>query len=363
MTQPSLVTGPLARPTLRQLAWLFLRLGATSFGGPAAHVALMEREVVRQRGWLSHPEFLDLLAATYLIPGPNSTELAIHLGYRQAGLPGLVVAGASFILPAAVLVTLCAWAYVAHGTLPAVGGVLRGVQPVIVAIVAQALWHLGRSVVKTWRLAGLAIACLVANLAGVPELTLLALAAALVVAARRSGGLLAITPLVPLLVAFLRIGSVLFGSGYVLLAFLRADLVQHRHWLTEAQLLDATAVGQFTPGPVFTTATFIGYLLAGLPGALVATVGIFLPAFVFVGLSVPLLPRMQRSPTFRALLDGLNVGSLALMAAVTLELARAALVRPWQMAVFVLSGAVLLRWRVQSAWLVLAGGVVGWTLA
>src|SRR6266545_2228262 len=316
---------------LRELAWVFLRLGTTSFGGPAAHIALMEDEAVRRRKWVSREEFLDLLGATNLIPGPNSTELAIHLGHRLAGWPGLLVAGASFIAPAMLIVGAIAWAYGRFAQLPQADAVLYGIKPVVIAIVVQALAGLARTAARTVFLAAVGLVSVALLIAGVHELAVLLIAGLVALAARalrsgkpRSGALalLAGLPsaggaaaagapavgLLPLFLFFLKVGSVLFGSGYVLLAFLRADLVERWHWLTERQLLDAIAIGQVTPGPVFTTATFIGYLLRGFPGALIATLGIFLPAFVFVALSGPLVPKLRASPVFGALLDGVNVG-------------------------------------------------------
>jgi chromate transporter len=369
------------RAALWEVARVFLRLGAVSFGGPAAHVALMEEEIVRRRRWLTREKFLDLLGAANLIPGPNSTELAIHVGYERAGWPGLIVAGTCFIVPATVIVGLLAWGYVRYGSLPAIAGILAGVKPVVIAIVAQAVWNLGRGVLSSRSTLALGIGCLIAATLGVHELALLALAGATMWAlatwrrrdddptARVFG--VAAVPLLSiaaapvvfslggLFLAFLKIGSVLFGSGYVLLAFLRADFVVRLGWLSEQQLLDAVAVGQATPGPVFTTATFVGYLLGGAMGAVVATIGIFLPAFIFVALSGPLLPRVRRSPGARAALDGVNVASLALMAAVTLQLARSALGGPAGLALAVASAVALLRFRVGAAWLVLAGALLG----
>jgi chromate transporter len=372
------------RTSLREIALLFLKLGTIAFGGPAAHIAMMEDEVVRRRQWLGHEEFLDYLGATNLIPGPNSTELAIHIGHARAGWPGLLVAGACFILPATVIVAAIAWAYVRFGALPAAVGILYGVKPVVIAVVVQALLGLGRVALKTRGLIALAVAAIAAAAVGVNELAILFGAGAIVVAARGVGGelrreatgvgslfalplaaqggataLAAPFGLWPMLAVFLKIGSVLFGSGYVLLAFLRADFVERLHWLTERQLLDAVAVGQVTPGPVFTTATFIGYVLGGAPGAAVATIGIFLPAFVFVALSGLVLPRIRHSPVARAVLDGVNVASLALMAVVTAQLARAAVVDWTTFALAVFAAALLFRWRVNSAWLVLAGAVIG----
>ncbi len=372
---------------LRELAWLFLKLGTTAFGGPAAHIAMMEEEVVRRRSWLTREEFLDLLGATNLIPGPNSTEMAIHVGHRRAGWPGLVVAGACFILPAALIVAAIAWAYVRFGKLPQVEGLLYGVKPVIIAVVAQALWGLGRTAIKSKWLAGLGLAGVVLSFLGVHELVVLFGAGLIMSAGQAFTGrrptvvclvpFLANGAAVPLATAtvatpfslgalflfFLKVGSVLFGSGYVLLAFLRADLVERWHWLSEGQLLDAIAVGQFTPGPVFTTATFIGYLLGGTSGATLATLGIFLPAFMFVAISGPLVPRVRASPVAGACLDGVNVASLALMAVVTFRLGAAALVDGPTVLLALASAFLLLRYRVNSAWLVLGGAAAGLALS
>ena len=374
------------RPTsLWTLGVLFLRLGTTAFGGPAAHIAMMEDEVVRRRGWLTHDEFLDLLGATNLIPGPNSTELAIHIGHRQAGWPGLLVAGVSFILPAVLIVATFAWAYVRYGSLPQVAGVLYGVKPVIIAIVLQALWSLSRTAIKNRFLALVALVAVVLSFLRVHELLVLFGAGAVVGLMRtitrqiRSGRnlLLPISAspvalflqasaataapfgLWPLFLFFVKVGAVLYGSGYVLLAFIRADLVERWHWLTETQLLDAIAVGQVTPGPVFTTATFVGYVLGGTKGALVATLGIFVPAFFFVAVSGPLVPRIRKSPTAGAFLDGVNTAALALMLVVTYELGRAALVDLKTIILAVLSAIILFRFGLNSAWLVLGGAVIG----
>ena len=350
------------RPEVGEIALLFLKLGTLGFGGPAAHIALMETEVVRRRRWLSHEEFLDLLGATNLIPGPNSTEMALHIGYRRAGYAGLIAAGLSFILPAAMIVTLIAWAYVQHGALPEVGIVLRSVKPVIIVVVLQALWGLGRTAIKTSLLAAVAIGSAMLIVAGVHELVVLLLAAVSCAAARgirQHSSALCSVELLPLFLFFLKVGSVLFGSGYVLLAFLRADLVERWHWLSAGQLLDAVAIGQVTPGPVFATATFVGYVLAGFPGAFVATVGIFLPAFVFVALSGSLVPRIRKSRIAGAALDGVNAGTLALMAVVTWQLARTAVVDvpTGLLAAAAVVGIIVL--RVNSVWLVAGAGAVG----
>jgi len=372
------------RPGLGEITWLFLRLGATAFGGPAAHIAMMEDEVVRRKKWLSREEFLDLLGAVNLIPGPNSTELAIFIGHRRGGWPGLLAAGLAFILPAMLIVLAIAWAYVKWGRLPEAAGLLYGVKPVIIAIVAQALWRLGGSAIKSAPLGVLALAGAALVFAGVNELAVLfgsglaMLAAqswaktpaagffapflgAIPTAAAAAAAGIAAKPfgLWPLFLFFLKTGSVLFGSGYVLLAFLRADLVERWQWLTEAQLLDAIAVGQFTPGPVFTTATFIGYLLGGVPGGLVATLGIFLPAFVFAAISGPIIPRLRRSAAAGAFLDGVNAASLALMAAVSLQLAATAVIDAMTLALALASAVLLFRFQLNSAWLVLGGAAAG----
>jgi chromate transporter len=390
MSHPTPAPHAFPRTPVSELARLFLRLGATAFGGPAAHVALMEDEIVSRRGWLTRNEFLDYVSAANVIPGPNSTELAIHIGYARAGWPGFVVAGASFIVPAAVMVGAMAWAYVQYGTVPEVAGVLYGIKPVVIAIVVQALWRLGRWALRSPELYAVAAAGVVALVFGIHELLVLAMAGLGVAGFRAAGAgrrndvaLVAATAgltggsglaagaagvavmgtsagLWPLFLIFVKIGAVLFGSGYVLLAFLRADFVERLGWLTEQQLLDATAVGQITPGPLFTTATFIGYLLAGPLGAIVSTVGIFLPAFVFVALSGPLVPRLRRSRLAGAALDGVNAASLALMIVVAWQLGWAAIVDVLTVALAGASLAALLLGRVNPTWLVLVGGLAGW---
>lgn len=371
------------KTALRSLAWLFLKLGTIAFGGPAAHIAMMGDEVVRRRKWMTREEFLDLLGATNLIPGPNSTEMAIHIGHRQAGWLGLVVAGVCFIAPATLIVTAFAWAYVRYRSLPEVAGILYGVKPVIIVIVLQALFLLGRTALKTKFLAAIAIAGAALTFAGVHELLIL-LAGGVSAMVKRllfrrnhkslalftfatlfesSVPAMASFGLWPLFLFFLKVGAVLYGSGYVLLAFIRADLVERWHWLTESQLLDAIAVGQVTPGPVFTTATFIGYVLAGGPGAAVATAGIFLPAFIFVALSGPVVPLIRRSPTAGAFLDGVNACALSLMFVVTYLLARSALVDLKTILIAVVSAILLFRFRLNSAWLILGGAIAGWVLS
>jgi chromate transporter len=360
---------------VKELALAFVKLGFTAFGGPAAHIAMMEDEFVRRRAWLDGAQFLDLVGAAGLIPGPSSTEVALYIGYRRAGWRGLGVAGAGFILPAAGMVTALAWAYVRFGRLPSVGSALYGIKAVVIAILVQALIAFARTAVKSRGLLALAVAAAAATAAGAPPVAVLAVTggiAATTRARRRSqgagafligsgwkGSAAATGGLAKLFLIFLKVGAVVFGSGYVLLAFLRADLVEHAHWLTEPQLIDAVAVGQFTPGPVFTTATFIGYVVAGLPGAVVATIGIFLPSFALVAVSGPLLARLRRSEAAGRFLDGVNVASLGLMAVVALHLARTAIVDVPTACLVVAAAVALFRWRVNSAWLVLGGAVVG----
>jgi chromate transporter len=390
--------------TLWDIARLFLKLGTTAFGGPAAHIAMLQQEVVERRGWITHAEFLDHLGASNLIPGPTSTELVIHIGRKRGGWPGLLVAGACFILPAAIMVGILAWAYVRYGSLPAVSGLLYGVKPVVIAIILQALWKLGRTAIKGVWLAIVGFVALFLSVVGVSPLPVLLIGGFLGIVVslgptgsrqalltfgtarfyslchpERGGRLgdrqvegpavwlystLAATTasaeLLPIFLIFLKIGAFVFGSGYVLLVFLQSELVERNAWLTQQQLLDAVAVGQVTPGPVFTTATFLGYLLHGTSGAIVATIGIFLPAFVLVALSAPLIPKIRASRIAGAALDGINVASLALMALVTWQLARSALIDWITVALAVLSAVILFRFpRLNSAWLIAAAGRIG----
>jgi chromate transporter len=369
---------------LKEVAALFLRLGATAFGGPAAHIAIMHDETVVRRKWLSDQEFLDLVGATNLIPGPNSTEMAIHIGFRRAGWPGLLAAGVSFITPAMLIVIGLAWAYLQFGSTPQAEWLLYGIKPVVIAIITQALWSLGQKAVKGALTAAIAILVIGAYFAGINEIALLFAGGIIVMMAKnyqrlRSqvlraiflplGGLgLYLQATVPLSLptlffTFLKIGSVLYGSGYVLLAFLRADFVVRYGWLTDQQLVDAIAIGQVTPGPVFTTATFIGYLLAGMPGALLATLGIFLPSFFFVAISNPIIPRIRNSAWVSGLLDGVNVASLGLMAAVTWQLGRTSMIDPLTIILALVALVLLLRFKINSTWLIAGGALVGWLAA
>lgn len=363
---------------LKELALVFLKLGTIAFGGPAAHIAMMDLEVVNRRQWLDREKLLDLLGVTNLIPGPNSTELAIHIGYERGGWRGLIIAGSCFILPAMLIVWTLAAIYVRYQQFPELEWVLYGIKPVIIAIVVQALWQLGKKAIKGIPTLVVGVAVVAAFFLGVNEILLLLLAGLGVMLMKNLKGtvgalLLPVSgvvavgspPITPpatwlsVFLFFLKIGSVLYGSGYVLLAFLQRDLVERNQWLTSQQLLDAIAIGQFTPGPVFTTATFIGYLLAGNAGAIASTIGIFLPAFILVAVINPWVPKLRGSPLVSSALDGVNAASLGLMAAVTFTLGQAALVDLLTVVLALVSAFVVFRFKVNSAWLVLAGGIVG----
>jgi chromate transporter len=382
-------------------------MGAISFGGPAAHVALIETEIVRKRQWVTRQQFLDMLGAANLIPGPTSTELAINVGFVRAGWVGLCVAGASFIIPAALITGVFAWAYVRFGARTQAVSILGGIKAAVIAVIAIAIWRLGKTAVRDAGLAalgGLSLAAFFLNvnpivilfgggLLGmlarrVPSLrasgSLLLLPAprvfsastkgslcaafmrsfgAVVVASAAAGAAVARPSLSRIALFFLKVGAVLYGGGYVLLAFLQQGLVQQHAWLTQQQLLDAVAIGQFTPGPVLSTATFIGYILGGAPGAAVATVAIFLPSFFYVALLAPVLFRLRQSAWMAAFLDSVNVCAVALMAGVTFRLGVDALQRWQAWGIAVISLAVLLRWKVSPAWVVMGGGIAGLLLA
>jgi chromate transporter len=368
---------PDARGGLREVTKEFLRLGFVAYGGPAAHIAMMEERFVRRRAWLTRERFLDLVGAVSLLPGPSSTELAIYLGEIRAGLAGLIVAGVCFILPAAFLVAGLAWAYAKYGNVPQVAGLLFGIKPVVVALIAQAVWNLGRTALHSVWLIVLAMAVLALTISGTSAVVLL-LAGGFLWMAIREGKLLvnsrasagawislgaanagATLGGVPVLLYFLKIGALLVGSGYVLLPVLHADLVVKLHWLSDAQLLDAVAVSQATPGPFFTVATFIGYLLVGWRGAALATLGMFLPAFVYVGATSRILPQLRKSPLAAAFLDGVNAAAVALMAFVGWQFARAALANIPAMILAVVSALLVFRYKVNSTWLVLGGAAAG----
>jgi chromate transporter len=391
------------RSRLLELAVVFSKLGITAFGGPAAHIAMIDDEVVKRRQWMEREQLLDLLGITNLIPGPNSTELAIHIGLERAGWMGLLVAGTCFILPAMFIVWALAAIYVQYQTIPQVDWLLYGVKPVIIAIILQALWKLGKSAIKNGQTLGAGIVVIVLFALGVNEILLLLLTGLVIMLISRwqvtqnnrddnsnaslflpvssliaslssswtpSGWLIATAPMTLAVTAesptwlaiflfFLKIGAVLYGSGYVLLAFLQQELVDRLHWLTSQQLLDAVAIGQVTPGPVFTTATFVGYLLAGHAGAIAATIGIFLPAFVLVAVVRPWVTNLRRSPQVSGFLDGVNVASLGLMAVVTWQLGRTAIV-DWLSALMAIASCIaVFRYKINSAWLVIAGGLIG----
>lgn len=365
---------------LAEVSAYFFKLGLTAFGGPAAHIAMMHTEVVKRRKWLDDQRFLDMLGATQLIPGPNSTEMAIHIGFLRAGWAGLIVGGLCFILPAVLIVTALAWAYVRFGSLPEVSSALYGIKPVIIAIILQALWDLGRKAVKSPLTAAVGVSVLALYFVGINTVALLVAGGLTVLIGKylrqlENGHAAVFLPVVagsvsPVLVSapfsltllslvFLKIGAVLYGSGYVLLAFLHTDFVVKLGWLTDRQLLDAVAIGQVTPGPVFTTATFIGYLLGGIKGALLATLAIFLPSFIFVAIIYPIVPRLRASTSAGKFLDGLNAASFGLMAAVTWQLGRAALVDFPALAIGLVSAGLLFRFRVNPTWLVAGGAMAG----
>jgi chromate transporter len=352
----------------KEVASLFLRLGTLGFGGPAAHVSLMQRETVLKRGWLSREDFLDLLGAVNLMPGPSSSQMAIFLGFRRAGWVGLLLAGLCFVLPAALITLAIAWAYQRYGSLPRAQGLLAGVRPVIVVVILDAIWRLGKTAFRSPWLAALGLLALAALFAQSNPLLvmvtsgLIAMAAwAFKIRASSSSSSLSIAPVAlwPIFWVFLKLGAIVFGSGYVLLAFLRADLVHNLHWLDERQLLDAVAAGQITPGPVFTTATFIGYLLAGVPGSIVATAAVFLPSFVLVAASGPILRKLRDSAAMAAFLDGVNAGAIALMAAVCYELGRSAMT-DWFGYTLAAVAALLVLWKgVNPLGPILAGAALG----
>lgn len=364
---------------LGEIARVFLRLGFIAFGGPAAHIALMEEEFVRRRAWVSRERFLDLVGAVNLLPGPSSTELAIYLGQIRGGAAGLLIAGAAFLLPAAIIVLGLAWAYVRFGTVPQVAGLLFGVKPVVVVLIAQAICALGKTALRTVPLALLAIAVILLSSFGVSALILLIGAGGGGMISRsawrgqfKKAAMLAYfgriarfsVPAIPagftpVFLYFLKVGAILFGSGYVLLAVLRADLVVRLHWLTEAQLMDAIAISQATPGPFFTVSTFIGYVLGGWRGALLATAGMFLPAFIYVAVIASILPRLRQSKAAGAFLDGVNAAAVALMAFVGWQFARATLLSVPALFLAAISALLVFRYRVNSAWVIAGAGLAG----
>ncbi|MBI3189733.1 MAG: chromate efflux transporter [Ignavibacteriales bacterium] len=376
------------QPLVKELALLFLKLGATAFGGPAAHIAMMEEEIVKRRKWITHEHFLDLLGATNLIPGPNSTEMAIHIGYVRAGLRGVLVAGFCFVVPAILITLLFAELYVSYGSTPQLSSLIFGIRAAIIAVIAGAVFRLSKPVLKKTNSLIIGVAVIILNLVGVNEILLL-FSAGMVGLLWNSfsifrSNISSFIGFIPFLnqqynvtsfstsistneatltglgLFFLKIGSILYGSGYVLVAFLQSELVNVRHWLTQSQLLDAIAVGQFTPGPLSSTATFIGYIILGLPGAIVATAGMFLPSFIFVLISSPFIPKIRKSQLASGFLDGVNAASLGLMFAVTISLATSSLTSIGAWLIFLLAGIVVVIWNLNAAWIVVGSALVGW---
>jgi chromate transporter len=361
-----------------EVAALFFKLGAISFGGPAAHIALMEQEVVVKRGWLSREHFLDLLAATNLVPGPNATEMAIHIGFVRAGWAGFVAGGVAFIVPAFLISLTLAMTYVHLGTLPQGAAVFYGINPAVMAIILTATYRLGRTAIRDKAAVALGVACLGAVMLGVNEVMVLlaaGVAGILIYASPRWPWLAAIVfgfalptfasahglddKLARLGLFFLKVGALIFGSGMVLFAFIQRDVVTGYGWLTLQQLLDAIAVGQMTPGPVLSSATFIGYLVAGVPGAVISTIAVFFPSFVIVALIGPWIPRLRQSPIAQAFLRGVNAAVVALILSVSLALFRSAVVDVWTALVVVVGLVALLHFKVNTLWLVMGGAVVG----
>ncbi len=371
---------------LKEIAFLFLKLGLIAFGGPAAHISMLEEEVVRKRKWMSRQHFLDLVGATNLIPGPNSTEMTMHCGHERAGWKGLFVAGTCFIIPAVVLTGLLAYLYVEYGTVPAIEPFLYGIKPAVLAIILSAIYKLGKKALKNWQLGLIGAAVVMASLLGVNEITAILAAGLLGILwyalFRAHPGTLNNQSFIPLLfsggaaaalgtsvsntklfLVFLKVGAVLFGSGYVLVAYLDAELVEKLAWLTRPQLLDAIAIGQFTPGPVLSTATFIGYQINGVYGAIAATLGIFLPSFFFVLLLNPVVPKLRKSAWAAAFLDAVNIGAVGVMIGVTIRLGEEVLTdwKGWLIAL--LSIAISFSWkRVSSLYIVVGGAVLGYFL-
>lgn len=378
------MSGTGRRLNLKEVALLFLRLGATSFGGPAAYIGLMHHEVVVRRKWLDDEKFLDIVGGVNLIPGPNATEVASHLGLLRAGWPGMIIAGGLFILPGMAAILAVAWAYVQYGSLPQVGWVLYGLKPAILAVIVHAIWSLGSKGIKKPLLIIVGLVVLSAYLLGANEILLLlgGGAAVLLISALRlkrqaHSAALLVAPIIwgklslavfggpafsqaTLFLTFLKIGATLFGSGYVLLAFLNSEFVENLSWLSHAQVLDAIAVaGQITPGPVFNSAAFIGYLLGGVPSALLAVTAIFLPSFILVALLSRFLPVMRKTWYAASFLDGINAASLGLMAAVTIQLGRAVIIDVFTALILVSALVLSLRFKVSSVWLVLGGAALG----
>ncbi len=361
---------------LIELVQLFLKLGIFGFGGPAAHVAMIEDEVVRKRGWLTREQFMDLLGAVNLIPGPNSTEMAIHIGLLRAGVWGAVVAGSCFILPAFLIVLALAMGYASYGSTPQAGAFLYGLKPVIVAIIAVATIRFGQTALKTKTLFTLGVLAFALGMWGIVDQLIILIGAGLAMLVtsrvRLDRGTMALVgvpsalaqttnlaTLPQIALVFLRIGATLFGSGYLLVAYLEQEVVFNNSWLTPKQLFDAIAVGQFTPGPVLTTATFVGYLIQGTPGAVVATIAIFFPSFIFVIASGFFINRLRNSPATSTFIKGVNAAVVGLIGATLISLGRSAMIDPLTIIMGLTAFIILFRFKIDSTWLIAAGGIIG----
>lgn len=365
---------------LKEVCYVFLKLGFIGFGGPAAHIAMMEDEIVNKRKWMSREHFLDLIGAINLIPGPNSTEMSMHCGHERAGWPGLFLGGICFIFPAALIMGILAWLYTNYGNIPEVIPFLYGIKPAVIAIIINAIFKLGKTALKNWQLGLIGTGVIIASLAGINEIYAL-LCAGLLAVIWFSGrqwlspkGLTSFSPFIlsaipvakvispfELFWIFIKIGGTLFGSGYVLVAYLQAEFVDKTGWLTQAQLLDAVALGQFTPGPLFTTATFIGYQMGNLQGAVIATVGIFLPSFFFVLVLNPFVPKLRRSKIMGYFLDGVNIGAIGVMLAVTFQLGKNILIdlNGWLIAIASLVMVFGFK-KLNATWIILGGAIAGY---
>lgn len=375
--------GETKKGRLAEVAGLFFKLGCIAFGGPAAHVAMMEEEVVVKRKWMDRQHFLDLMGATNLIPGPNSTEMTMHCGHERAGMPGLFVAGLCFIFPAVVITGFFAWIYGEYGQLPEVEAFVFGIKPAVLAIIAGAVLKLGKKAYKGWELGVLGGLVLLASILGVNEILALLIAGVvgMIYFLSKTGtsnslksftlplslwslSAVTITKVTAMKVfwSFLKVGAVLYGSGYVLFAYLDAELVTNG-LLSRQQLIDAVAIGQFTPGPVLSTATFIGYQMAGVGGAVAATAGIFLPSFLFVFILNPLVPKMRKSKSLRYFLDSVNIAAVAVMLGVLVEMGKATLV-DWR-ALVILALGIFFTFgpkKISAMWLVLGSAILGYLL-
>ena len=352
----------MAVQNLLEILKLFFHMGLVAFGGPAAHIAMIHKEVVDQRKWMDEEHFLDLVGATSLIPGPNSTEMVIHCGYNKGGILGLFVAGISFIIPACVLTGVLAYFYTLAYEIPNFETYMIGIKPVVIILIFQALQKLWKKAIKGYELALISLMVCLLGFTGVGEILALAigtLCGFFLIKVKNSFSMKSIA-LPAIFWVFVKIGSVLFGSGYVLIAYLQDEIVEQRGWLTSAQIADAVAIGQFTPGPVLSASTFVGYLLGGGWGAVVASVGIFLPSFLFVLILNPLIPKMRNSKNFSYLLDSVNAGAIGLMAYALYPLGKVAVTDPVGIIIFVLTLGVLWKFpKISSLKLVTLGIILG----